>query len=739
MTDRNTSGDPQHGFNPEQAFDRAVTLHRAGRLAEAEQFYRAILDLNAKHFGALLYLAVIAGQHRQFQDAEQLIRRALVVKPNSAEAHSNLGLTLTELGRFDEALAEHENAVVLEPHNLEARNSLGNALHAIGRSGDAISHFEQALALAPDMPELHNNLGNALRAAGREQDAITSFRKALASRPGYAEAHNNIGVALAAIGKYEDAVAAHEHAVALRPQYFEAHNNLANALAALGRQIEAIDHFERALMLNPDAAGTHNSYGNLLAASKRLDDAVSHYNLAVDLKPNFFEAYNNLGNALAASDHPSEGIRHYRKAIEINPGYAEAHSNLGNLYSGLERYEEAISCFRDALAIAPRAEIYGSLGSALITVGRIDEALEVFDKAIALNPRHPEYYRGIGECRRFTADDPYLAAMEGLSEELSSLTAEQQTVLRFVLAKAYDDVGRHDAAFRHLSEGNRLRRAQVAYDETATLGLHERVAKIFTPDLIRAKAGGGDPSPVPIFIIGMPRSGTTLIEQILASHPGVFGAGEILTFQDAMNTAVGPSGLLREPYPEAVLSMTAEHFHHVGAHYVRHVKKSAPAAHRIVDKALGNFLNVGLIHLALPRATIIHAARDPADIGFSCFSKMFGTELLYTYDLSELGRYCRSYENLMAHWQYVLPKGDMLRVQYEDLVSDLETHARRIIAHCGLDWDDRCLTFHETRRPIRTASATQVRRPIYRSSVARWRPYATMMEPFLSALGRESD
>lgn len=717
------------------AFERAQTLHRAGRLREAEKFYRAVVQAVPNHFGALLNLGIMASQQRRAQDAERLIRHALAQQPDSAPGHNALGVTLAMQGRRDEACAEYHRSVALDPSSIQARNNLGNMLHALGRSQEAIGHFKEALALRPGLAELHNNLGNALRATHREQEALESFRRAIAIRPDDAETRNNFGVALSASKNYDEAVAEHERAIAIKPDYVEAHHNLANALAGLGRNNEAITHFERVLALRPDAATTHNSYGNLLAAMKRYEDAVRHYRQAIELRPDYFEAYNNLGNALAATERPADAIPQYRKALEINPNYAEAHNNLGNVLGAVERYDEAITCFRKALAIDPQlTETYNSLGSALVTVGRVDEGRREMERAIAIAPRQPAYYRGVGECKRYTAEDPHLATMEALAKDLGSFSDDDRMVLHYALAKAYDDIGRYEAAFDHLVEGSRLKRRQLAYDEAGTLALHKRVTEIFTPSLVRTLAGHGDPSTVPVFIVGMPRSGTTLIEQILASHPQVFGAGEILAFHNAIQHLVAPDGPLPDPFPEAVPAMTARQIRGLGEDYVRHVMALAPQAARVTDKALGNFVHIGLIHLALPNARIIHSVRNAMDTCFSCFSKLFASELLYTYDFAELGRYYRSYDGLMTHWRSVLPKGAMLEVRYEDLVGDLESHARRILNYCGLDWDERCLSFHQTERPVRTASAVQVRRPIYKSSIERWRSYEAMLKPLREVL-----
>jgi hypothetical protein len=285
----------------------------------------------------------------------------------------------------------------------------------------------------------------------------------------------------------------------------------------------------------------------------------------------------------------------------------------------------------------------------------------------------------------------------------------------------------------------------VAYDEDSVLSLFDRIEAVFTAELIAAKSGVGDPSPLPVFVLGMPRSGTTLVEQIIASHPAVHGAGELHSFNDvllAVRTADGKP----LPYPEFVPALQPEAINSIGARYLALLRQLAAAAstgragngeafERVTDKMPSNYYFAGLIHLALPNATIIHTVRDPVDTCISCFSKLFSAEQNHTYDLGELGRYYKRYERLMAHWHRVLPAGRILDVRYEDVVDDLEGQARRILFHCGLPWDDRCLSFHETDRPVRTASASQVRLPIYKSAVGRGRVYEAHIEPLLDALG----
>ncbi|MFI5020208.1 MAG: sulfotransferase [Alphaproteobacteria bacterium] len=599
MTDQASPYRPRKASDPARAFAEATSFHRRGRLGEAEALYKAFLEAEPDHFGALHRLGLVRAQQGKLEEAARLIGKAIGRNPNSAEAHNNLG----------------------------------NVLSALGRGEAALVHFERAVALRPGVAGMRFNCGNALLALKRHREAAAQFEQALALKPGQADVNFKLGIALAALARRREAAAQFEQVLALEPGHAEAHNNLGNALAALDRPAEALAHYERALALKPDSAG--------------------------------------------------------------------AYANIGNL---------------------------------LMELGHLDEARQALEKAVALAPRRAMVYRHLARAKRFAAGDPALAAMEELAKDMAALGQEERIELHFALAKASADLEQHERSFRHLAQGNALKRQLVVYDEAHTLALFERIQAAFTPELMRDKAGLGDPSPLPLFVIGMPRSGTTLAEQILASHPKAFGAGELLLFRDAVPRGRWPGGA-DTPYPEAAAAMTGEELSKLAARYLADTSALAPAAERIVDKQPMNFLFAGLIHLALPKARILHMRRDPVDTCFSCFSQLFAGEQSYAYDLGELGRYYRGYARLMAHWQAVLPPGVMLEVQYEELVGDFEGQARRIVAHAGLDWDDACLAFHETERRVRTASAVQVRQPIYRSAVGRARPYGELLRPLLEALG----
>ncbi|HEY3910882.1 MAG TPA: sulfotransferase [Stellaceae bacterium] len=567
----------------------------------------------------------------------------------------------------------------------------------------------------------------ALQRRGRLAEAESCYRAVLQNDPGHLQAMFNLGLVCVRRGAVENAIELFRRAVAQKPDFAEAHNALGIALRLAGQQEAALAHYAAALAVKPGYAEVENNFGLALQALGRHADAVEHYRNALALAPDYFEAENNIGAALRALHRHPEAVEHYRNALALKPHSANAHNNLGVALQLLGQHDAALGEFEQALALDPNlAAAWHGRGTVQRTLGRLDEARQAIEQAIALAPRRAEFYRSLAETRRFTTDDRHFALIEALARDIATLPEDDRIHLHFALGKVYADLDDHDRAFGHLLEGNALKRAQVAYDEAAVMAYFDRIRALFNSGVMQERAGAGDPSPVPVFIFGMPRSGTSLVEQILASHPLVHGAGELGDFELAVAALGGGDGVPPD--------IGGAELRRIGAHYLAAVRPRAPTARHITDKMPANFRFAGLIHLALPNARFVHLRRDPVDTCLSCFSLLFGGEQPYAYDLAELGRFYRAYEKLMAHWRAVLPPGVMLEVRYEELVADFEPQVRAILAHCGLEWHDSCLDFYKTERPVHTASATQVRRPLYRSSVGRWRPADAVLRPLLDAL-----
>ncbi len=629
---------------------------------------------------------------------------------------------------------------------------------------DALTVFQQAIALqgqgrVREAEKLYESilrcdsrhfdsifyLGLIRLQQSRFADAAILFRRAVKSTKKSADAqdltlklrdaaaHNNLGYALERLGRNQEAALHYEKALTIDPSYPEAHNNLGNVLQSLDRTEEAIAHYRQALTLQPNNAVSHNNLASALATRNRHEEAITHCEKALALAPSSAVAHMNLANSLRAIDRLQDALMHYEKAIAIDPDNIEAYARAGLTLFDLGCVPEAITQYEKALIIKPdHAKVLANLGIALRALGRAEEASRSFERAIAAEPKKAVgLYYDLAMCKRISVADLHFAAMQQLVNQIESFDVENQIGLHFALGKGYADVGDHQKAFEHFLKGNALKRRElVEHNESIFLTMVERLRSAFTSELLGSKQFVGNSSSLPVFIIGMLRSGTSLVEQILASHPKVFGAGERYELSNLVRGIVGPEGA---EFPEAIVGMSDEQLRALGTSYLRAIGPLAPDAEHIIDKMPGNFLYTGLIHLTLPNARIIHTRRDPRDTALSCFSTLFANGQSHTYDLAEMGRHIHAYEKLMEHWRRILPEGAMIEVQYEELVGNIEREAKRIVEYCGLEWDDACLSFYKNRRQVRTASVMQVRQPIYSSSVGRWQLYEKELEPFLRA------
>jgi tetratricopeptide (TPR) repeat protein len=463
----------------------------------------------------------------------------------------------------------------------------------------------------------------------------------------------------------------------------------------------------------------------------RLDEAEQHYRAALVAFPNEPEVLYGLGLVCSQSGRTDEAVYRFEQVLAARPGHAGALIGLAEALEADGRQQAAIEKLEPLIKAEPdNTAAHFVHGRLLKQLGRFDESREAFARAVALDPENPTFHYMLAESARFTANDTRLVALEALTRDEQRFSGRQRAELHFALFKAYDELERCDDAFAHLAEGNRLYRALVPYEEDGVNAFFRDVEATYTAEAMAPFAGTGHPSEVPIFVVGMPRSGTTLVEQILASHPDVYGAGELQYVRDLIHGDFAGSD-----YPAGLTGLGAEGLRRFGGYYSVRLAALAPGAKRIVDKLPANFRHLGLLHLAMPRARFIHVVRDARDTCFSSYTQLFASGLNYAYELGELGRYYRMAEALMTHWHSVLPAESLLQIRYEHLIADFETEARRLIAFCGLDWNEACLKFYETRRAVRTKSEFQVRRPLYKSSIGRWRRYEHWLGPLLKALG----
>lgn len=691
-----TSGDAP---TPEQAMAMASRAQAAGRLAEAEGLLQPLLAAEPAHAHARHLLGVLAWQRGRPEQAVALITQAIAADGSIALFHSNLGEMLRQTGDIDGAIRHGRSAVALDPTMAAAHGNLGIALYDAGDLAAAEASHRRALELTPGALQSLNNLGSILRKRKDLAGAAGWYRSAIARQPDYLESLSNLGAVLVEDGRAEEAVPPLEHALQLRPDYPEALCNLGLARLKTQRLDEADALLQRALQHRPGYAEALRGLARLRYEQGDFGQAETLLHQAIAAAPDTPDAHCQLGGLLAEQERPGEAEAAYRRALALDPDNADAHVGLGNLS---------------------------------LEAGDIDAAEALLKAALTSAPDNIGARFHLAQARKVRPGDVNLAALEALMPTAATLSADRRIPLHYALGKAYDDLRDYDRAFPHFLEGARLKRATLRYDAAADEARARRIAEIVDTDFFARLHGAGNASEVPVFILGMPRSGTTLTEQIIASHPDVFGAGER---PELMERVQRPTAGKPAFYPENLAQLDHKTLTAWGDEYLARLVQRAPSARRISDKMPANYLALGLIPLMLPRAKIIHVQRDPVDTCVSCFTRLFNRNQDASYDLAELGRHYAAYARLMQHWRRILPAQQLLEVRYEDIVSDMEGQARRLIAFCGLEWHDACLTFHETRRDVRTASLTQVRQPIYGSSVARWRHYEKHLGPLLAALG----
>jgi len=643
-------------------------------------------------------------------------------------------------------------------------------MHKAGRLAEAIALYAKAVALKPDYAEAHNNLGNALGEARRFEEAAASLGRAAELRPDLAAIHSNLGLALSRLKRFEEAAACHRCALDLDPAMAPAHSNLAMALRELERLDESAEHHRRAIALKPDVPAFHFNLGNVLSDLGELDSATEAYRHAIALRGDFAEAHSGLAGVLAKQERYDEAIACFQGAIEASPRLLGAHTGLGTVLMELDRPAEAAESFRHAIALDPAsASAYGHLASALremeeteaalaayaraveldpgfaaahfnrgnllLELGRNGEALEAFDRTIAADSRMSAAYLSRLHSLTGAPDESEAARIEAALVGAHDRPPAERSLLHFALGTVREAQGRFDEAFASFMQANSLRRPSIDYDEAASAERFARIGTVFDEPMLTRNAGAGSDSGLPVFIVGMARSGSSLVEQVLASHPAVHGEGERPHLPRLLTTirlADGSPGV----FPECLKEFMPAGFRVLGDAYAGLLAERNAEATRITDKYLDNFAHAGLIHLALPRARILHVMRDPLDTCLSAYALAFSRNAqAHSYELGELGRRYRLYADLMARWRRLLPPEAMLDIRYEDLVSDMEGGVRRVLEYCGLPWDERCLAFHNLDRAVRTSSVSQVRQKVYRTSIGRWRRYRAHLGPLIEALG----
>lgn len=651
--------------------------------------------------------------------------------------------TPPETGTLDQALALASRAVLREP-------------------GVAAAQCEEILRHAPGHPQAQFLLGAALRRMGDLSGARDRLAALAEAQPRSPQVAYELGLALSGLGELGAAEAALRRAAALKRGWSDAWRALADVLWMAGKVVEADAAYARSLEASVEdpalmAAAAALCENRLSAAEQalrerlktsaddvaalrmlaevgarlgRYADAQALLERALEIAPQFTPARHNLASVLYRQNRAAEALPHIEQLLRVDPadpGYLNLKAAALTLTGD---YEAAIGLYEKVLKRHPvQPKAWLSYGHALKTAGRSADSIAAYRRALDLQPSLGEAYWSLANLKTLRFDDADLAAMQaGLDRPETG--EDDRLHLHYALGKAYEDRSDYAASFEHYAAGARIRRGQIAYDADETTAQLERSRALFTPEFFAARAGQGCDDPAPIFVVGLPRSGSTLVEQILASHPQVEGTMELpdIVF---LARSLGDE----PPYPNGLEALSGDELRRLGESYLERTRIQRKLGRRFfIDKMPNNFLHAGLIHLILPNAKIIDTRRSAMASCFSAFKQHFARGQNFSYDLTELGRFYRDYAALMAHFDAVLP-GRIHRVDYEAMVEDTEAEVRRLLAYCGLPFDPACLEFHRNARPVRTASSEQVRQPIFREGLEHWRHYEPWLSPLKDALG----
>ena len=481
----------------------------------------------------------------------------------------------------------------------------------------------------------------------------------------------------------------------------------------------------------PNFQAVYNLLGLCLQSQKKFLEAIKYYKIAIQNNPNFFVAINNLGLTYHNMYDLKNAQHYYERAIEINPKFTHPISNLGNVKKELNNYEEAIKCYKLALSIDNKLYIVlHNLGMAYQALGKFEESKKYFESVLKINPKFTRADRSLGMSLKYDINNPHLKIMENKIKD-QSLNNFQKIELYFGLGKAYEDIKNYKKSFENYKLGNKIKRDTIKYQINDDVKLFENIKNSFSNINFQNLENVGNKSNKMIFILGMPRSGTTLVEQIIANHKNVYGAGELRDLTQIIKENFLVNDKIK--FPEKFNIKDQNFFSNMGTKYLENLDRYNTNKNYITDKAPLNFKWIGLIKLILPKSKIIHCTRDPKDTCLSLFKNFFEGELNFAYNLEEAGKYYKLYQNLMEFWKQLLPDF-IYDISYEKLVENQEFESRKLLDFCNLDWDKNCLTFYRNKRGIVTASFAQARKPIYKNSVKSWQKYGNELLPLFKIL-----
>ena len=634
------------------------------------------------------------------------------------EAYQN-AVSLMEDGNF--SLAEQQLAEILkeEPNDPNFLRLSGVSSIEQGNPQAALIPLSRVIKIAPDFAKAYEDIATAYFLMGDLEQSEKYLKKSLELDPKVFTAWKSLGDILFDQGKKEEANKAYKEALKTDSRYEEM--TKAMALISKGQSVEAESIYRGILAKDPKNVDALRLLALLASRNGAIDQAISMLLKCTELAPDYAMAWDNLGKMYRQKEDYIKSIKCLQKATELRPEWPQGWAGLGTVYTRASLHEEGIQAYLKSISLKDnQPRVHLSLGHVYKTIGLQEESIKSYKKTIELDPQNGEAYWSLANLKtyRFTNEE-----VSEMLEQLKNkdLPDREKVHFQFSLGKSYEDEKKFKRSFDFYLRGNNLNRGRNTYDPKAIEAMVEREIRFFNNEFFKKRETWGAPNNDPIFIVGLPRSGSTLIEQILASHSDVEGTMEL---PNMLNIARKLGNTSREGsnYPEILDSISKSESIELGEQYIKETQRLRSKSPYFIDKMPNNFSHVGLINLILPNSKIIDARRNPMDTCFSCFKQLFARGQAFTYDLQEIGRYYLSYIRLMDHWQKVLPDKVYL-VEYEKMISNQEEETKKLLKFCDLSFQENCLKFYENKRAVKTASSEQVRQPIYKRGINYWKNF----------------
>jgi tetratricopeptide (TPR) repeat protein len=718
-----------------EALKLGVAAHKAGHFSSADKYYTAILEADPNNSDANHNLGMLAMEVGKTNIAITYLEKATEVRPDIFQYWLSLFQVLLKLGLSSKIKDLYEKAVaseikeqelselaeiyrksqkqIIKEENLAETLKYFTTLYNQQEYSSIINQGADLINQHPNNVVFVNLYASALHATKRHSEAVRLYREIINREPLNERLHNNLGVALYSDNKFSEAISSHEKAIRINPNYSDAHYNLGNALSANEQYDEAIESYYAALKLNSDSSFTHNNLGNVFEKLHEYDLAQKHYEKSVEMDPNLPSALYNLGNIKRIKNQFHDAIICYEKSLILEPNNVEALTNLGVCFHEVGDLSSAFKTYSKALDLADRVHIaHNNLGNIYLDIGDVKNAKQSYKKSLASNPDYADAHRNLSRLEDYRTSSPQIKQIEKLLTD-ESINLNERIQLHHAYATINEKLGNIEIAFNHFVEAGALRQRLLNYNIAQDEEIFERIKKNtlhfnlnnLTIEKLRTQNN-------PIFIVGMPRSGTTLVEQIISSHSLVNAAGELPFLSE-----------LCHPILSKNKTIFSDELLNIRTHYLNKLEKFAGENKFITDKMPQNFYYIGLITKIFPEAKIIHVSRDPHALCWSNFKQYFSSNGLgYSYNLEDTVKYHKLYKDLMNFWR-AQTEDKIFEFSYDKLVNDPEHWTRKLISFIGLDWDDKCLKPEDNTRLVRTASQDQVRKTIYQNSNNTWRRY----------------